>query len=50
MMSQNDYFNAKAAEAGAYAEYAKSVMEWNRINGKYDGYFNDFIKSVMERQ
>ena len=50
MMSQADYFNAEAAETGSFAEYAKSVIEWNRMNGKYDGYFNDFIKSVMERQ
>jgi outer membrane protein TolC len=48
MMSQDDYFNAKAAEAGAFAAYAKSVMEWNRINGKYDSYYNDYIKSMQK--
>ncbi len=44
-----DRYNARISEAEALAAYAEAIVEWNRLNGKYDFYYNDYMKSVQER-
>jgi outer membrane protein TolC len=46
--AHGDRFDARKAEAGAFASYAVSVAEWNSINGKYDYYYNEFIADSLK--
>ncbi len=44
LMAQTDYNTAMLKEMNALFEYAKAASAWNRINGKYDVYFDMYMK------
>lgn len=43
IMSQTDFNQARINEVTSYVDYIKAVSQWNKINGKYDKYFNEYI-------
>jgi outer membrane protein TolC len=48
--AQQDRYNARISEAEAFVAWAEAIAGWNALTGKYDGYFNDYIKNIEERQ
>lgn len=38
-----DRFNARKEEAAAFAAYGMAIADWNLVNGKYDGFYNQYI-------
>lgn len=43
IMTQADFNQARIKEVTTYVDYIKAVSQWNKINGKYDHYFNEYI-------
>ncbi|MCX8092702.1 MAG: TolC family protein [Candidatus Goldbacteria bacterium] len=43
IMTQTDFNQARIKEVTSYVDYIKAVSQWNKISGKYDGYFNEYI-------
>ncbi len=43
IMTQADYNQARIKEVTSYVDYIKAVSQWNKISGKYDVYFNEYI-------
>gem|GEM_PF-5592131 len=44
LMAQTDYNTAMLKEINALFEYAKAASAWNRINGRYEAYYEEFVK------
>ncbi|HRU39107.1 MAG TPA: hypothetical protein P5511_04460, partial [Candidatus Goldiibacteriota bacterium] len=44
IMTQADFHSSRMKEAAAFMEYIKAVSAWNRTAGKYDAYYNDYMK------
>jgi hypothetical protein len=40
-----DRFNARKDEAAAFVAYAMSIADWNLVNGKYDAFYNEYVKN-----
>lgn len=43
ILTQTDFYEARIKEVSAYVDYIKSVSQWNKISGKYDSYFNEYM-------
>ncbi len=43
IMTQADFNQARIKEVSSYVDYIKAVSQWNKISGKYDVYFNEYI-------
>ncbi len=43
LMAQTDYHTARIKEISAFYAYAKAVNSWNRVTGRYDKYYNEYI-------
>ncbi len=43
IMTQADYNQARIKEVTSYVDYIKAVSQWNKISGKYDAYFNEYM-------
>jgi len=43
IMTQADFNQTRIKEVTSYVDYIKAVSQWNKINGKYDNYFNEYI-------
>jgi len=43
LMAQTDYNTSRMVEIGAFYEYMKAVNTWNKITGKYDNYYNNYV-------
>ncbi len=43
LMAQTDYHTSGIKEITAFYEYVKAVNNWNRITGRYDKYYNEYI-------
>ncbi|HDQ26157.1 MAG TPA: TolC family protein [bacterium] len=44
LMAQMDYHTSRIKETAAFYDYIKAVSAWNKINGKYDSYYNELAK------
>lgn len=43
IMTQADFNQARIKEVSSYVDYIKAVSHWNKISGKYDSYFNEYM-------
>lgn len=43
IMTQADFNQSRIKEVTSYVDYIKAVSQWNKISGKYDGYFNEYM-------
>ncbi len=43
IMTQADFNQARIKEVTSYVDYIKAVSQWNKISGKYDSYFNEYM-------
>jgi outer membrane protein TolC len=47
LLAHLDRFNARKSEAEAFNAYALAIMDWNRVNGKYDYFYNEYLKNQL---
>lgn len=43
IMTQADFNQARIKEVTSYVDYIKEVSQWNKISGKYDSYYNEYM-------
>jgi hypothetical protein len=43
-LSISDAAGGLAGEADAYYNYAAALSDWNRLSGKYESYFDGYLK------
>ncbi|MBN2754092.1 MAG: TolC family protein [Candidatus Goldbacteria bacterium] len=44
LMAQTDASTAKLSEIGSFITYIQAVNNWSKISGKYNGYFDEYLK------
>ncbi len=46
--TQMEYHTSKIKETAAFYEYVKAVSSWNKMSGKYDGFYNSLKESEVK--
>ena len=46
--TQMEYHTSRIKETAAFYEYVKAVATWNKISGKYDGFYNSLTEGAAK--